>query len=149
MPYIKKEDRVKFETPIQDFIESAHFGHDIEPEYVVTVAEKVMAIGEANYFISRVVWGLFSATPSYTLGNKLISVLKDVEAYLVNKNSWAGSVHDMEANVLYEALCLLCYQLKKRLPDVRGMLECVVLEFYRRKLGPYEDSAIQKNGDIE
>ena len=29
-----------------------------------------------------------------------------------------------------------------------GVLDCVKQEFYRRKLAPYEDVAIQKNGDI-
>lgn len=29
-----------------------------------------------------------------------------------------------------------------------GALVCTILEFYRRKLGPYEDAAIKKNGDI-
>lgn len=30
-----------------------------------------------------------------------------------------------------------------------GVLECVKLEFYRRLAGPYEDIAIDKNGDID
>ena len=29
-----------------------------------------------------------------------------------------------------------------------GVLECAKLEFYRRLCGPYEDQAIEKNGDI-
>ena len=32
---------------------------------------------------------------------------------------------------------------------VLGVLEAVKLEFYRRLGGPYEDGAIEKNGDIE
>jgi len=32
--------------------------------------------------------------------------------------------------------------------NLMGILDCVKQEFYRRKLAPYEDSAIQKNGDI-
>lgn len=30
-----------------------------------------------------------------------------------------------------------------------GVLECVKQELYRRVIGPYEDKAIDKNGDIE
>lgn len=30
-----------------------------------------------------------------------------------------------------------------------GTLECAKLEMYRRLIGPYEDEAILKNGDIE
>jgi len=29
-----------------------------------------------------------------------------------------------------------------------GALECAKLELYRRKIGPYEDAAIIKNGDV-
>lgn len=32
---------------------------------------------------------------------------------------------------------------------VIGTLQCVALEFYRRLAGPYEDKAIDKNGDLE
>lgn len=30
-----------------------------------------------------------------------------------------------------------------------GVFECIKLEFYRRLAGPYEDKAIEKNGDID
>ena len=30
-----------------------------------------------------------------------------------------------------------------------GTVFCAILEFYRRFVGPYEDDAIQKNGDIK
>lgn len=30
-----------------------------------------------------------------------------------------------------------------------GVLECAKLEMYRRLVGPYEDKAIEKNGDLE
>ena len=29
-----------------------------------------------------------------------------------------------------------------------GLLECIKSEFYRRKVGPYEDKKIKENGDI-
>ena len=32
--------------------------------------------------------------------------------------------------------------------DVVGIIGCVFGEFYRRLAGPYEDKAIQKNGDL-
>ena len=37
----------------------------------------------------------------------------------------------------------------KKINRAIGVLECVKLEFYRRLAGPYEDSAINKNGDIQ
>jgi len=30
-----------------------------------------------------------------------------------------------------------------------GVLSCVMLEFYRRVVGPYEDEKIKENGDVE
>jgi len=32
--------------------------------------------------------------------------------------------------------------------ELIGALECAKLELYRRKIGPYEDKAIEKNGDV-
>lgn len=32
--------------------------------------------------------------------------------------------------------------------EVIGVLECCKLEMYRRAVGPYEDTAIEKNGDV-
>lgn len=32
--------------------------------------------------------------------------------------------------------------------EVVSALECAKLEFYRRKLAPYEDKKIQENGDV-
>ena len=36
----------------------------------------------------------------------------------------------------------------QHLNDMVGMLECCKLELYRRLIGPYEDQAIAKNGDV-
>lgn len=32
--------------------------------------------------------------------------------------------------------------------EIIGFLECCKLELYRRLIGPYEDKAIERNGDI-
>lgn len=32
--------------------------------------------------------------------------------------------------------------------DIVGALECAKQEFYRRKVAPYEDECIERNGDI-
>lgn len=36
-----------------------------------------------------------------------------------------------------------------KINEVIGVVECVKQEFYRRLAGPYEDQAIEKNGDID
>lgn len=88
MPYIKKEDRKKFNPVIKKIVSILNESDKISP-------------GELNYLISKSLYQLFDANPSYTLGNDLI-----------------------------------------------GMLECVKLEFYRRRVAPYEDKKIEENGDI-
>jgi len=32
---------------------------------------------------------------------------------------------------------------------IMGLLECIKFEFYRRDIGPYEDTKIEENGDVE
>jgi hypothetical protein len=32
--------------------------------------------------------------------------------------------------------------------DVIGVLQCMILELYRRKVAPYEDVKIKENGDV-
>jgi len=32
--------------------------------------------------------------------------------------------------------------------DMMGLLDCIAKEMYRRRVAPYEDKAITKNGDI-
>ena len=88
MPDIKKEDRKKFNPVIKKIVSILNKPDKISP-------------GELNYLISKSLYQLFDAKPSYTLGNDLI-----------------------------------------------GMLECVKLEFYRRRLANYEDKKIEENGDI-
>ena len=36
----------------------------------------------------------------------------------------------------------------KTMQDIIGTIECCKLEIYRKILGPYEEKAIEKNGDI-
>lgn len=33
--------------------------------------------------------------------------------------------------------------------ELIGVLECAKLEFYRRRLAPYENKALKRNGDLE
>lgn len=49
----------------------------------------------------------------------------------------------------------ICYQIVMRrgiryfrLQDVYGTMTSCAAEFYRRVIGPYEDQAIEKNGDV-
>jgi hypothetical protein len=57
-----------------------------------------------------------------------------------------------ELNYIISSILLRIVKLKgeryARYNDLVGVLECCKLEMYRRMIGPYEDTAIIKNGDI-
>lgn len=144
IPYIKKEDRARYEQYIQKVVAEVQVGIDIELEGIVDFAKSITTAGDANYVISSIVWRLFDAKPSYTYGNQLISILEDVQVCLAHKNAWTDQFNEP----LYIFLKALCYDIRYNVKAVRGMLACVVLEFYRRRLADYEDGAIKRNGDI-
>jgi hypothetical protein len=119
-------------------------GIDVEAEGIADFAKTINSAGNANYVISSIIWRLFDAKPSYTFGNQLISVLEDVQICLAHKNAWT----DQATEPLYVFLKALCYGIRGNFKCIRGMLSCVILEFYRRRLAGYEDGAIARNSDI-
>jgi hypothetical protein len=68
MPYIKKTERKKFDSSI----------HIIVNE--LTNYDKTLpSVGELNYIVSSIIWGLYKKNPSYTLGNNLIGALECIK----------------------------------------------------------------------
>ena len=64
---------------------------------------------------------------------------------LVSKEGRPG-----ELNYIISSLLNLLYE-NARYADYNeavGVLECAKLELYRRKIAPYEDGAIERNGDV-
>ena len=57
-----------------------------------------------------------------------------------------------DVNYVITQLCQTFIELKGEnyatYNELIGALECAKLELYRRKIGPYEDKAIEKNGDV-
>jgi hypothetical protein len=68
MPYIKSEDREKFEEPIQ-LVFNALFNNK----------EKKIQPGELNYLISSIIWDAFNENLSYRNANELMGVLECVK----------------------------------------------------------------------
>jgi hypothetical protein len=66
MPYIKPEDRERFEELIKNATET--FNGDF-----------TLKVGDLNYFVSSLIWNIFKHDPSYTHGNNLIGVLECVK----------------------------------------------------------------------
>lgn len=64
MPYIKQEDRTKFDADIKSLIGK------LKEKY---------SPGELNYVISSIIWELFSSRYSYAAGNELMGVLECVK----------------------------------------------------------------------
>jgi hypothetical protein len=87
MPYIKSEDRPKYEACLNSLI-------NILKEQPIDKVD-----GEINYIVTRILKGVYP--PKYFNYNRAI-----------------------------------------------GVLECIKLEFYRRMVGPYEDTKIKESGDV-
>lgn len=66
MPYIKPENRDKFEDAIKRLLDHLETKNGCN-------------VGELNYVISSIVWSIFDSKPSYTLGNNLMGVLECVK----------------------------------------------------------------------
>jgi hypothetical protein len=69
MPYIKQEDRPKFDSLIEDVVDELT-NHGYAP----------FKVGELNYVFSSIIWKLWSNKESYANGSSLCAVLGDVEA---------------------------------------------------------------------
>lgn len=68
MPYIDQVDRIDYNEPVEELASLLTTNTDGKP-----------VAGEVNYVISKLVWDLFDANPSYTLGNNLVGVLECVK----------------------------------------------------------------------
>ena len=75
MPYIKQEDRTKFNSAIDDIVDELTNHNRVE----------LTSVGNLNYVVSSILWELFRKKPSYTLGNNLIGVLECVKQELYRK----------------------------------------------------------------
>lgn len=68
MPYIKNEDRLKFEKQIDDLVDTLMVGPHMTAK-----------VGDVNFVISTIIWKLFTYDTSYTNGNNLMGVLECVK----------------------------------------------------------------------
>ena len=75
MPYIKKDEREKFNSLIEDVIDALtnHGFNAVSP-------------GELNYCISSIIWKIFKKNPSYTLGNSLVGALECVKQEFIRRH---------------------------------------------------------------
>lgn len=144
IPYIPEKSRPQYEQCIQKVVTELQANKELELEYLLELSRLIHSVGDANYVISSIIWRLFDAKPSYTFGNGLISVVEDVKSYLANEYTRTDQANEP----FYLFLNLLCRKISSNVPCVRGMLACVVLEFYRRRLAEYENLQLKKSGDI-
>jgi len=166
MPYIRKEDRDNLDSTLEslavivntnvDGIEDTLFsvlsrlfgqyvraGFEPVPLYgymasensdikdaivALSVFESDSVEGALNFFTSSLLGLTICTEIRYNKINRAIGVLQRVASFLNHhKSSGRGSA---------------------RLGRALGVLQCVMLEFYRRLAAPYEDTAIERNGDI-
>jgi hypothetical protein len=68
MPYIKQEDRRKFDSLIEDMVDALSDHGFANP-----------TPGHVNYVISKIIWKIFDINRSYTSGNNLVGTLECVK----------------------------------------------------------------------
>lgn len=77
----------------------------------------------------------------------LIKALADsVQRNDEDNHSYVGDLNYIISCLITKSMPGLRY---KHINDIIGVLECVKQELYRRLAAPYEDKAIEKNGDID
>ena len=67
MPYIKRNQRPKFDNDIKNIVKNLKKSVDID---------NIVSMGEVNYVISSIVWELFRSNVSYKNGNNLMGALE-------------------------------------------------------------------------
>ena len=144
MPYIHKEDRRKFDKIINIVVESLGQTNLVHSE-LAEYSSQITTVGELNYIISSIAWKYFDKLPSYSRGNSIVDDLEKLK-YLFHTEP--SSPESVKHQTLFVALHSLLYDLAGEFSGITGVLVCVIFEFYRRKLAPYEDKAIERNGDI-
>jgi broad-specificity NMP kinase len=76
MPYIKKEDRTKYDALIKEITDLLINGDYFEQSHP---SRNEVKVGEVNYIISSIIWEIFKKERSYTMGNNLVGVLECVK----------------------------------------------------------------------
>jgi hypothetical protein len=78
---------------------------------------------------------------------RLLMVVDNLVAFLEeDPENVAGKLNFVISTVLKRLSKKLRY---KKANELMGVIECVKQEYYRKIVGPYEDEAIKRNGDIE
>ena len=75
------------------------------------------------------------------------SVIEQIELRVedLKENEIEGNLNYLITSILKRIYPPKYYQYNK----VMGLLECIKQEFYRKVIGPYEDTKIKENGDVE
>lgn len=76
--------------------------------------------------------------------------LDDYMATIFEDSDWAGAINYVNYSMLKHRISEnKGWKRYWRLALWIGTMVCCIFEAYRRIIGPYEDEAIQRNGDIE
>lgn len=78
MPYIKQEERQRYDNTIDDIV---YLLLDKFPGD----NHKHFQVGDLNYIISSIIWKLFDSNPSYTRGNELVGVIECVKQEFIRR----------------------------------------------------------------
>jgi len=136
MPYIKEERREELASRLNE-VQSI-----IDNEVAFTFTEIL------HHIVSTISPDMFK-NPNELSSGDMNYLITQCCLYYLSKTEGRYADHQEIVDSLFEV--------RDSLPDHtaiidnrrrRGALLCCALEFYRRKVAPYEEKCIQKNGDV-
>ena len=104
----------------------------------VDKSQKPETEGELNYLIYSRIVKHWKENPCYNTGQRILKVLTQAE-----KGSDCWGYVEVDISQYFVAYSSHCNPIIRK-----AIISCVRLEFYRRYLGPYEETKRLKNGDI-
>ena len=125
---------------------NARYALDIE-------GDKPQTVGELNYLITRAIqiWIRDHGGESYTNYNSVIGFLLLIDMNMREPDYHCQAPENM-TGLYKEVGGMIATYLRRSaslsLMEVRGVVECVKLEFYRRAVAAYEDEKCKENGDV-
>jgi hypothetical protein len=156
MPYVLKIQRGRLDPYLNEIYnyydeqvtKPARILQPFPYDAISKLVDNIEVNGDLNYCLSWLCWKIFLSNKRYATADKIIDVLEHVRLGIVSSDfyTFLSSTSDVTLEGILQKICKM---VKPKLGSVLGTITCVQLEMYRRFIGPYEDQAILKNGDLE
>jgi len=138
-PYILEEERPQFDFLILTLLDK---NNNVS---VQSISQKIVTKGQLNYVLSSFLWKWFEKYRSYDTIDTIIREIEIAKFHIMG--IYSISLEYLSSRITEVILHSQVPEIKK-LGYALGTLECIKLEFYRRKAVEYETKKIEENKDI-